>query len=411
MDFRRKLITLIMAGGRGERLYPLTKDRAKPAVSFGGDYRIIDFTLSNCFNSNLRAIYLLTQYRSMTLDRHVRQAWNLFKYELGEFIDSVPPQHLIANKWYEGTADSVYQNIHLLETHRPDLVLILSGDHIYKMNYAPLIEYHLENDSDLTATTVDMPADQSHRFGVLEMNRERRIVGFEEKPERGKPHPLKPDKILINMGVYVFDTKALVRGLIEDYKKDSNHDFGHDIIPRMIQKGERVFGYEFMDESSGKLRYWRDVGDIDSFYEANMDLVDVSPEFNLYDEDWPIYTYRLQGPPAKIIHESQDKRAAVSNSLLGTGVIISGAEVERSIISPMVRVSGNSQVTQSILMPGVQIGQNCRIKRTIIDEGVIVPDNTEIGINSDDDTRFFQISPKGIVTVPSGFVFLNSPDS
>lgn len=394
-----------MAGGRGERLYPLTKTRAKPAVSFGGDYRIIDFTLSNCFNSGFRAIYLLTQYRSMTLDRHVRLAWNLFRRELGEFIDSVPPQHLIANKWYEGTADSVYQNIHLLDEHRPDLVLILSGDHIYKMNYGPLVQYHLDKGADLTVATVDMPADQSYRFGVLEMDKDRRIIGFEEKPEKGKPHPEDPGKILTNMGVYVFDTRILVRELIEDYKRGSRRDFGHDIIPQMIRKDEKVHGYEFKGINPGETGYWRDIGDLDSYYSSNMDLAGVSPVFNLYDENWPIHTYRVQGPPAKTIDERNDRRGSAVNSLLSTGVIVSGATVERSILSSHVRLMGGSHVTESILLPGVQVGPGCRLHRTIIDEGASIPANTEIGINPDRDARFFQISPQGIAVVPSGFIF------
>lgn len=394
-----------MAGGRGERLYPLTKTRAKPAVSFGGDYRIIDFTLSNCFNSGFRAIYLLTQYRSMTLDRHIRLAWNLFRSELGEFIDSVPPQHLIANKWYEGTADSVYQNINLLEEHRPDLVLVLSGDHIYKMDYAPMVKYHLSKEAHLTVATVDMPIEQSYRFGVLEMDNDRRIIGFEEKPEQGKPHPENPGRIIINMGVYVFDTPTLVRELVEDYKRDSLHDFGHNIIPQMIRKGERVFGYEFVNENHKESQYWRDIGDLDSFYEANMDLVSVSPEFNLYDEDWPIHTYRVQGPPAKTVSEGPERRGSALNSILTTGVIVSGAAVERSILGPHVRLRGDTYITESVLMPGVQVGEGCRIHRTIIDEGVIIPPGTEIGTNPENDTRLFQISRGGVVVVPSGFAF------
>ncbi|HDH58173.1 MAG TPA: glucose-1-phosphate adenylyltransferase [Bacteroidetes bacterium] len=404
LNRKKKLLTLIMAGGRGERLYPLTKTRAKPAVSFGGDYRIIDFTLSNCFNSGFRAIYLLTQYRSMTLDRHVRLAWNLFRRELGEFIDSVPPQHLIANKWYEGTADSVYQNIHLLDEHRPDLVLILSGDHIYKMNYGLLVEYHNEKGADLTVATVDMPVDQSYRFGVLEMDTERRIVGFEEKPVKGKPHPDDPNKILVNMGVYVFDTRTLVRELIEDYKRGSSRDFGHDIIPQMIRKGERVFGYEFGDIEGGKSRYWRDIGDLDSYYEANMDLVKLCPDFNLYDEEWPIHTHRAQGPPAKTIDESPERRGYATNSLLSTGVIISGASVERSILSHHVHIEGGTHINESILMPGVRVGEGCQLHRTIIDEGVIIPPGKEIGRNPESDARFFQISPQGVVIVPSGLI-------
>lgn len=394
-----------MAGGRGERLYPLTKNRAKPSVSFGGNYRIIDFTLSNCFNSGLRAIYLLTQYRSMTLDRHIHLAWNLFRSELGEFIESVPPQHLIANKWYEGTADSVYQNIHLLESYRPDHVLILSGDHIYKMNYEPMIKFHLDNQAHLTVASVDVPIEQSPRFGVLVMDKERRIIGFEEKPDRGQTHPDDPSKILINMGVYVFETTTLVKELIDDYKRDSHHDFGHDVIPQMVAKGLRVFGYEFVDENRKESKYWRDVGDLDSFYDSNIDLVNVSPEFNLYDEDWPIHTYRVQGPPAKTINETEQRRGTAVNSLLSTGAIISGATVEQSILSPHVRVGGGSFVSESVLMPGVRIAEGCRISRAILDENVEIPPGTEIGFNHDRDAKYFQISPSGIVVIPTGFAF------
>ncbi len=395
-----------MAGGRGERLHPLTRARAKPAVNFGGDYRIIDFTLSNCFNSGFRKIYLLTQYRSITLDRHIRMAWNLLRRELGEFIDSVPPQQLIANKWYEGTADSVYQNIHLLEEHRPDIVLILSGDHIYKMNYRPLVEYHFEKNAELTVATVDMPAEQSHRFGVLEMDSERRIIGFEEKPETGKPHPDDPSRILTNMGVYVFDTATLVRHLIEDYKKrDSNRDFGHNIIPQMVKKKRRVYGFEFIDPDNKRAKYWRDIGDLDSFYEANMDLVSVSPEFNLYDEELPIHSYKANGPPAKTIDESHERKGTAVNSLLCTGAIVSGAAVERSILSPYVRVNGGSHVTDSILMQNVQIGENCQINKAIIDEGVAIPPGTTIGLDPKEDRKYFQFSPSGVVVVPSGFIF------
>ncbi len=394
-----------MAGGRGERLYPLTRNRAKPAVCFGGDYRIIDFTLSNCFNSGFRAIYLLTQYRSITLDRHVRQAWNLFRRELGEFIDSVPPQHLIANKWYEGTADSVYQNIHLLEEHRPELVLILSGDHIYKMNYKLLVDYHEERDAELTVATVDMPIEQSHRFGVLEMDKERRVIGFEEKPERGKPHPDHPDRILTNMGVYVFKTATLVRELIEDYKRGSTRDFGHDIIPQMIEKGSRVFGYEFVDMDRKVSKYWRDIGDLDSYYEANMDLISITPEFNLYDENWLIHTHRVQGPPAKTVDESEARRGSALNSLLCTGVIVSGARVERSILGYHTHIQGGSYITDSIIMPHARIGENCRIHRAIVDEGTVIPEGTEIGVDPGKDARCFQISPGGVVVVPYGFIF------
>ncbi|MFH1862994.1 MAG: glucose-1-phosphate adenylyltransferase [bacterium] len=405
MNQHKKLLTLLMAGGRGERLYPLTKNRAKPAVSFGGIYRIVDFTLSNCLNSGIKAIYVLTQYRSMTLDRHIRLGWSFLNRELGEFIDSVPPQHLIANKWYEGTADSVYQNIHLLEAHRPELVLILSGDHVYKMNYSPLVEYHRQKKAHLTVATVDMPIEQSDRFGVLEVDADHRIIGFEEKPERGKPHPKDPSRIIINMGVYVFDTETLVRELIEDYKKDSRHDFGHNIIPQMIRKGERVYAYEFVDENRKESKYWRDIGDLDSFHEANMDLIEISPIFNLYSEDWPIHTYREPGPPAKTVFNYPDLRGVAVNSILSTGVIVSGAYVEQAILSPHVRVHNQARVVDSILMPEVEVGEGCQIQRAIVDEGVKIPAGIQIGLNREEDARRFVISPGGVVVVPSGYVF------
>jgi len=407
LDLGKKLLTLIMAGGRGERLYPLTRMRAKPAVCFGGDYRIIDFTLSNCFNSGVRAIYLLTQYRSITLDRHIRKAWNLFRREFEEFIDSVPPQHLIANKWYEGTADSVYQNIPLLEEHRPELVMILSGDHVYKMNYRPLIEYHLKKGAELTVATVDMPIDQSYRFGVLEMDNDRRVVGFEEKPQKGKPHPDHPDRILTNMGVYVFDTKTLVKELIDDYKRGTSRDFGHNIIPQMVENGRSVYGYEFVDLNKKKAKYWRDIGDLDSYYDTNMDLIQISPEFNLYDTDWPIHSHRPQGPSAKVINESHERRGSVTDSMLSTSAIISGARVERSIVGYHVRVFGGSHITDSIVLPKARIGENCKIRRAIIDEGAEIPAGTVIGENPEDDGRQFQISPGGIVVVPAGYVIKN----
>jgi len=396
-----------MAGGRGERLYPLTRNRAKPAVSFGGAYRVIDFTLSNCLNSGIKSLYLLTQYSSMTLDRHIHLAWDtFFNRELGEFLDSVPPQHLIANKWYEGTADSVYQNIRLMEVHRPEMVLILSGDHVYKMDYGSMVAYHKQKKAHLTVGTVDVPVEQSDRFGVLEMDPNRRLVGFEEKPMRGKPHPANPDRILINMGVYVFETATLVRELIEDYKKDSSHDFGKNLIPNMIGKGLKVFAYEFVDENRKESKYWRDIGDLDSFYEANMDLVQVSPIFNLYDNDWPLHTYREPGPPAKTVFDWPGRRGIALNSMLSTGVIISGSLVERSILSPHVHVHSYGHISDSILMPRVEVGEGCRIHRAIIDEDVVVPPGTEIGVNYEEDARRFTMSKHGVAVVPSGYAFV-----
>jgi len=288
-------LTLVLAGGQGERLYPLTRNRSKPSVSFGGIYRIIDFTLSNCLNSGLRKIYVLVQYQSHTLDRHIKHGWNIFSIEIDEFVHSLPPQHTLSQSWYLGTADAIYQNVYLLNIHRPQKVLLLSGDHIYKMDYLPMLELHETHDADVTVAAVETDLAEASRYGVIQVDSQRAIIGFQEKPSDPNPVPGKPDRALCNMGVYVFNTDALVRAVMLDAKNDkSSHDFGRDVLPKLVQEGSRIFAFTFHDGEEA--RYWRDIGTLDSYYEASMDLVKVSPQFNLYDTQWPLRTYLRQFP-------------------------------------------------------------------------------------------------------------------
>lgn len=390
---------MILAGGQGERLYPLTKDRAKPAVPFGGIYRIIDFTLSNCINSGLRKICVLTQYKSYSLDRHLRIGWNIFNNELDEFIENIPPQKRISDMWYQGTADAVYQNIYVLEGEHPEKVLILAGDHIYKMDYRELIEFHETNNADLTVPCIEVPLKEASRFGVMSINNEQQIVEFDEKPASPKPVQSNPEMALVSMGIYLFNTQVLVKRVIEDTKRDTEHDFGKNIIPSMINK-DRVFAFIFRDKNNKAVKYWRDIGTIDAYWEANMDLVQVDPIFNLYDKNWPIRTYHEQLPPAKTVFSelfSGGRCGTVLDSLVSNGCIISGARVERSILSPDVRIDNYSEVFDSILMAGVRIGKNVKIRKAIIDKSVIVPDGKHLGYNLEADAKQFVISEKGIV--------------
>jgi len=390
---------MILAGGQGERLYPLTKDRAKPAVPFGGIYRIIDFTLSNCINSGLRKICVLTQYKSYSLDRHLRIGWNIFNNELEEFIENIPPQKRISDMWYQGTADAVYQNIYVLESEHPEKVLILAGDHIYKMDYRELIEFHETNNADLTVPCIEVPIKEASRFGVMSIDNEQRIVEFNEKPASPKPIQSNPEMALVSMGIYLFNTQVLVKRVIEDTKRDTTHDFGKNIIPSMINK-DRVFAFIFRDKNNKAVKYWRDIGTIDAYWEANMDLVQVDPIFNLYDNNWPIRTYHEQLSPAKTVFTELfpgGRCGTVLDSLVSNGCIISGARVERSILSPNVRIDNYSEVIDSILMAGVRIGKNVKIRKAIIDKSVIVPDGKHIGYNLEADARQFVISEKGVI--------------
>ncbi|MGD0335737.1 MAG: glucose-1-phosphate adenylyltransferase [Candidatus Omnitrophota bacterium] len=401
-----KVLTFIMAGGKGERLFPLTKDRTKPAVPFGGIYRIIDFTLSNCINSGLRKIYLLTQYKSASLQRHIRLGWNILPSELAQFIELLPAQQRVGDSWYLGTADAIYQNLYTLELDHPDEVLILAGDHIYKMNYYAMIDFHRENDADLTVGVVEMEKEKASHLGVVEVDTAGRVAGFEEKPAKPKTIPAHPDKIFASMGIYVFNSGVLLEELHDDAKKRATaHDFGKDIIPPMLKKGLKVMAYNFIDENKKEAKYWRDIGTIDAYYEANMDLVQAAPIFNLYDRNWPIRTYQEQFPPAKTVHAGEEvtgRIGLVLDSVVSGGCVVSGGRVQRSVLSPNVRVNSYSQVYDSILMEGVNVGRYAKIKRAIIDKDVDIPQGMVIGYDLQEDKKHFHVTDSGIVVVAKG---------
>jgi glucose-1-phosphate adenylyltransferase len=390
---------MVLAGGRGERLYPLTRDRAKPAVPFGGIYRIIDFTLSNCLNSDIRQIYTITQYKSISLHRHIQLGWNILSAPLREFIGVIPAQQRIDEHWYQGTADAIFQNIYTLQEERPDLVLILSGDHIYKMDYRKMIAFHIEKEADLTVAAIRMDRKLSREFGVMEIDKDWRIIGFQEKPEVPKTIPGDPEGILASMGIYIFNTELLVRRLIEDARSDSTHDFGKDIIPMMIGK-DQVFAFDFRHGDMGGTEYWRDVGTIDAYFEANMDLVSVIPQLNLYDPQWPILTYQLPYPPAKTVLVEEGRAGTALNSIVSNGCIISGGSIKRSILSPRVLVHSYAEVEDSILLEGVDVGRYAKIRRTIIDKDVQIPQGMKIGYDLDEDAKRFTVTGSGIVIVP-----------
>ncbi|MDP2943840.1 MAG: glucose-1-phosphate adenylyltransferase [Candidatus Omnitrophota bacterium] len=402
----RKVITYIMAGGKGERLFPLTRDRTKPAVPFGGIYRIIDFTLNNCINSGLRRIYVLTQYKSESLQRHIRLGWNILPSELGQFIEILPAQQRVGESWYLGTADAIYQNIYTFENEKADEVLILAGDHVYKMNYYKMIDAFREADADLMVNVVELDKEKASLLGVVEVDTAGRVKGFEEKPRNPKTIPDRPDKIYASMGIYVFKRQVLEEELSDDAKnKKSTHDFGKDIIPQMLKKNRKVFIYNFQDENKREATYWRDIGTIDAYYEANMDLVQVDPVFNLYDDEWPIRTFQEQFPPAKTIYSGEEIAGRVGlalDSLVSSGCIISGGKVARSILSPNVRIHSYSQVCDSILMEGVNVGRHAKIKRAIVDKDVDIPQGTVIGYDLEQDKKRFFVSESGIVVVAKG---------
>ncbi len=401
--------TIILAGGKGERLYPLTKDRAKPAVPFGGMYRIIDFTLSNCVNSSLKRIYVLSQYKSHSLDRHIQRGWlPFFSYPMGEFIYNIPAQQRIGNSWYEGTADAVFQNIYTLQQGMSAFTLILSGDHIYQMDYLDMIDFHVENEADVTIGVVPMPVETCVHFGVVRADKRMNVLGFQEKPKKNPfTMPGDPGKIMASMGIYIFKTQHLIRKLVEDAKlKASAHDFGKDIIPRMVKQGNKVLAFPF--KGIMKKGYWRDIGTLDAYYEANMDLIAVSPECNLYSRNWPVHTVYSPFPPAKMVFSGgQDGKriGTLLDSIICGGSIISGGKVARSIVCSDVRVNSYSEVEDSILFEGVEIGRNCRIKRTIIAKDVKIPPGKMIGYDPEEDAKRFDISPEGIVVIPKNTMF------
>jgi len=397
-------LAVILAGGKGSRLEPLTRDRAKPAVPFGGLYRIIDFTLSNCLNSGIRKLVLLTQYKAMSLDRHINIGWrHFFNRELNEFMDVIPPQQRIDENWYQGTADAVYQNIYALEKNRPEYVLILAGDHIYKMNYASMVEYHRQVGADLTIGALRVTASDATRFGIMQVDDQDRIVGFEEKPREPKPIPGDPGHCLASMGIYVFTARFLFEQLCRDATRpDSAHDFGRNIIPSIIHS-HRVFAFPFRDENRKGAAYWRDVGTLDAYYEANMELVSVDPQLNMYDDIWPVRTYQPNLPPPKFVFGSQSNDERIGraiDSIVCQGSIISGGSVIRSILGTRVRVNSYAQVEDSILFDGVDIGRRARVRRAIIDKGVRIPPGVQIGCDPEEDrARNFTISDNGIVII------------
>src|SRR3989338_25981 len=398
----KKTLALILAGGVGSRLYPLTKDRAKPAVPFGGIYRLIDFTLSNCANSNIRRICIIPQYKSLSLDRHIRLGWNVFNPDLGEYIISLHPQQRIGEQWYRGTADAIYQNIYFLEREKQSYIFVLSGDHVYKMNYNLMLKAHIEKNADLTVATIPFERKKASQFGVVEVDDSYRITGFEEKPKNPKAFLSDQSSALVSMGVYVFKTNILYEALHNDAWKDTEHDFGRDVIPMMISN-YRVFGFIFREEDNKQVKYWRDVGTVDAYWEADMDLLSVKPAFSLYDEEWPIRTYQGQYPPAKLVvsGESSEMRAGLAqDSLISSGSVISGARVNRSVLSPNVYIHRGSEVEESVILDGVDIGRYCKIKRAIIDKEVKIPQGTTIGLNPEEDRKRFFVSDTGIVVVP-----------
>ncbi|EHZ2847096.1 glucose-1-phosphate adenylyltransferase [Vibrio vulnificus] len=401
------ILTVILAGGMGSRLSPLTDDRAKPAVPFGGKYRIIDFTLTNCLHSGLRKILVLTQYKSHSLQKHLRDGWSIFNPELGEYITSVPPQMRKGGKWYEGTADAIYHNLWLLERSEAKYVMVLSGDHIYRMDYAPMLEEHIANNASLTVACMDVNCKEAKAFGVMGIEENNRVHSFVEKPENPPHLPNNPERSLVSMGIYIFSMDILQSALTEDAQNEnSSHDFGKDIIPKLIETGT-VYAYKFCG-SKGRVDkdcYWRDVGTIDSFYQANMDLLEPIPPMNLYQKDWGIRTYEPQYPPARTVSSGSGNEGIFINSIISNGVINSGGSVQHSIVSSNVRINDSATIVDSIIFDDVEIGEGCQLVNCIIDKHVKIPPYTQIGLNRLEDAQRFKISDNGIVVVPESYQF------
>ncbi|MBE0434516.1 MAG: glucose-1-phosphate adenylyltransferase [Methylomicrobium sp.] len=394
----RNTIALILAGGRGSRLKNMTDWRAKPAVPFGGKFRIVDFPLSNCINSGIRKIGILTQYKADSLIRHIQQGWGFLRGEFGEYVDLMPAQQRIETSWYEGTADAVYQNIDILRTRRPEYVLILAGDHIYKMDYGEMLADHVANNADLTIGCLEVSLEEATDFGVMDVDQNRRVKAFIEKPANPPSMPGKPDRALASMGIYVFNAAFLFEQLIKDAdSKGSNRDFGKDIIPAVIDK-YRVSAYPFLN-LQGDQSYWRDVGTIDAYWAANMELIGVKPNLNLYDKTWPIWTYQEQTPPAKFVFDDDKRRGQAVDSMVSGGCVISGAKVRHSLLFSNVRVNSYTTLQDAVVLPEVNIARHCRITKAIIEKGCEVPQGTVIGENLEDDKKRFHVSPGGVVLV------------
>lgn len=394
----RDVLTFVLAGGKGERLDPLTRDRAKPAVPFGGIFRIIDFTLSNCVNSGLRRIFLLTQYKSFSLQRHIIEGWNIYSNQLGEFIDVVPAQQRISTDWYRGTADAIYQNLNMIQDYMPKLVLVLAGDHVYKMDYRRLIEYHLAKGADMTVACQAMPKEDSIHFGVVEVDSQHMVVGFQEKPQNPKTIPTEPQHIFGSMGIYLFNADVLARELrIDADQHVSDHDFGKNIIPQMVAKHLKVFAYDFAKENPYGA-YWRDIGTRDSYYQANLDLLGSQPKLNIYDKTWPIRSHNHHYPPLRV-YTSGDKPGSIENSIIAGGCVLESADVKNSVISHNVTIRNGASISHSVVMNGAYIGENVQIQNAIIDKDVTIGSNTRIGFNAEEDRQRFILTTSGIVIV------------
>ncbi len=393
-------LVIVLAGGAGERLYPLTKHRAKPAVYFGGPYRIIDFVLSNCINSGLRRVFIATQYKSLSLNRHIRMGWGVVSEEMGEFIEILPPQQRVGEHWYLGSADAVYQNLYSIVRETPAHVIVLAADHVYKMDYSKMLRAHQEQKAAVTIATIETPKSESRRFGILQVDEADRVIGFQEKPENPIGIPGSPDLVLASMGIYVFESDTLVQALEADAARPTTHDFGKDVIPALIRQQAPVYSYRFYDENKKAAKYWRDIGTLDAYYDANMDLVQVNPEFNLYDPEWPLRTYQVQAPPAKFVFAERDRRCGEAlDSIIAAGCIVSGSTIQGSILCPNVRVHSFCHIEQSILMPGVRVGRHARIRRAIIDRDVFIPRGALIGYNHEEDIRRHTVSEQGVTVV------------
>jgi len=395
----RNALALILAGGRGTRLEQLTLWRAKPAVPFGGKFRIIDFPLSNCINSGIRRIAVLTQYKAHSLIGHIQRGWGFLRGEFGEFVELLPAQQRIETSWYAGTADAIYQNLDIIRQHKAKYILILAGDHIYKMDYGGMIAAHVENQADMTVGCIEVPLEQAKGFGVMTVSPAGRVIGFTEKPEQPEPMPGHADLALASMGIYVFNALFLYEQLIKDAgMPDSSHDFGKDIIPRIIDK-YHISAYPFHQEQSDKSAYWRDVGTVDAYWQANLELIGVTPELDIYDQDWPIWTYQAQLPPAKFVFNDDDRRGMAVDSMVSGGCIISGGYVRHSLLFSHVTVHSYASVVDSVILPDVMINRHCRLNKVVVDKGCVIPEGTVIGEDLIEDARRFHVTPGGVVLV------------
>jgi len=404
---------VLLAGGAGERLFPLTRDRAKPAVPFGGHYRIIDITLSNCINSDLRHVYILTQYKALSLNRHIREGWtSVVAQDLGEFIEILPPMQRVSSNWYMGTADAVYQNIYSIGSEQPKHVLILSGDHIYKMDYGKMLQQHNDSGADVTLATLSIDPSEVARFGVVEVSRSGEVIGFQEKPKTTEIRsPFNPNMVDASMGIYLFNTDVLLPALMKDAEDPtSKHDFGHNILPSLLGN-YKMHAYNFVDENGQDALYWRDVGTLDAYYDANMDVASVSPIFNLYDNNWPMRTRVRQYPPAKFVFGEPGRTGMSINSVISAGCIVSGAVVRNSVLSQDVRVNSYSELDSSIVFSHVNIGRHCRIRRAIIDRDVHLPEGTVIGYDQNEDKRNYFVTPSGLTVVTRDYSLYENPVS